>query len=118
MNSYTTRHDTLDFRPAPAGWTVYYFDDSPGVHTAPLAGWEIQSQTRYLRDTWRADDEQPPLTERPRRIVPVDMDSDGLVSEPADCSNFWMITGPGEPSPTADQIETAWRTWRAEQVNR
>lgn len=118
MSDYFTTYETVDFRPAPPGWTVHYFTDDPGIISNPLAGWEIQAATRRHRGGVREVADQPPLTERPRRIEPVDMDHAGAIEEPTSAINFWMITGPGEPTPTAEQISTAWQSWRAGQATR
>lgn len=114
MSSTLIEYDTIDFRPAPAGWTIFYFTDDQDVMTAPLAGWEIQAATRRYRDTYGMVPGQPSITERERVVTPVDMDGAGYMDDPRGADNFWMITGPGAPHPTASQIAEAWTAHHAQ----
>ena len=113
MSHIFTSYETLDFRPAPAGWTVYYFTDAQGVMTAPLAGWEVRAKTRLYTDSLREVEDQPPLTERDRTIAPIDMDVSGCMDDPTEAGNFWMITGPGAAAPTSEEIAKEWTAWHA-----
>jgi hypothetical protein len=92
---------TVDFRAVgEPGWRVVYLDlDGLRFRAWPLAGWLIQEQDAYCRDT-----DAPTKTARPsRRVVPAHCDGLGEVKDATKGDTFWLVLGPGEPMPTAEQ---------------
>jgi hypothetical protein len=92
---------TVDFRAVgEPGWRAVYLDlDGLGFSARPLAGWLIQDQDAYHHDT-----NEPAATARPsRRVVPAHCDGMGEIKDATTGNNFWLVLGPGEPGPTAEQ---------------
>jgi hypothetical protein len=92
---------TVDFRAVgEPGWRVVYLHlDGLGFSAWPLAGWLIQEQDADHRDT-----DRPAATARPsRRVVPAHCNGLGEVKDATKGDNFWLVLGPGEPGPTAEQ---------------
>jgi hypothetical protein len=92
---------TVDFRAVgEPGWRAVYLDlDGLGFSARPLAGWLIQEP-----DTYHYDTEEPTATASPsRRVVPAHCDGMGEIKDATKGNNFWLVLGPGEPGPTAEQ---------------
>ncbi len=92
---------TVDFRAVgEPGWRAVYLDlDGLGFSAWPLAGWLIQEPDAYHRDT-----DEPTAAARPsRRVVPAQCDGMGEIKDATKGDNFWLVLGPGEPGPTAEQ---------------
>lgn len=92
---------TLDFRAVgEPGWRAVYLDlDGLGLSARPLAGWLIQEQDAYHRDT-----DEPAARARPaRRVVPAHCDGMGEIRDATKGNTFWLVLGPGEPGPPVEQ---------------
>jgi hypothetical protein len=106
----------VDFRPsALADWRAVYLDTNAehGHFVQPLAGWLIQEERAYYRDTQEPAEHLDPS----RRVVPACCDGTGDVSDATESFNFWCVFGPGQPMPTAE-AEISERERRALQQGR
>lgn len=90
-----TYWDTVDFRPAPAGWQLAFLPDNPDqpLILEPLPGWLIQEHVTF--DTRTMEDlPQKGRVER-RVIAAMVVQGEGL--DPVDNHpDFWMELGPGQ----------------------
>jgi hypothetical protein len=126
---FEENYRTIDFRPAPPGWSVVHIDEAgwchytdPGdgtglckncempkphdrhlrIHRYALPGWLIQEETGSGH----------------RRVVPAEIDDDGALLEVLNLGRWnnsaWYISGPNDPAPTVEDI-IEQRQERAEQ---
>lgn len=97
--------ETVDIRPAPAGWRVAILREAEGeLITQPLAGWLIQAEVRRDVDQTVAPEYDKDGGRVPwsRRIVPAWITGDGL--DPADAHGLWTVLGPDETAVDADTL--------------
>lgn len=100
----------VDFRPsALADWRAVYLTTGEGYQVYPIAGWLIQEERAYYRDTEELAEHVNRLS---RRVVPAHCDGDGNVVDATEPSSFWCLMGPGDSEPTAE-YEAAERAHRA-----
>lgn len=87
---------TLDFRPVAAhGWRVLLLKPEQGTDEVPLVGWLVQEE--YETDPYDGEH-----STRERRVVGAIM-TDDYEPEPLDrIGGFWLILGPFEPTPSAE----------------
>ena len=99
---------TLDIRPVADGWrAVYFIGDERGAFTVePLAGWLVQAQNLLWLNCFAPVEGQPPLAERPRRVVAGIANPSGIVDAVDDddenCHEFWCLLEPGTEVPDHD----------------
>jgi hypothetical protein len=106
----------VDFRPSTVpGWRVVHLDTSAerGHSVSSLAGWLIQEERFYYRDTQKPAEH----TDGPsrRRVVPAYYNGGGQVENAAEDDGFWGVLEPGMRTPTAEEeaSERARRMQRA-----
>lgn len=97
--------ETVDFRPAPAGWRlVYWFPDEQKMELRPCPGWLIQEQRAYDSDTYESAttyDDSPP----DRRVVAATIGSGSIhVDDEVDDATLYGVIGPGESPPPENAL--------------
>lgn len=102
------RFRTVDFRPAPEGWRTAWITPS-GLYIAPMPGWVIREEFEY--DSPNSDEGRSTGS---RDIVAARVEDYGIEAIDAADRSFWLILGPGEPTPTEEETaaEAARRTER------
>jgi len=106
----------LDIRPAPAGWRAWFRQDHEEGSTwsTSLVGWLVQEETPSLEDYADTDTE---AGDRRRRVMPVCYCDTPPYLDALDAdASLWMILGPGDPDPTADERAAAIVQFRAERT--
>lgn len=103
--------NTVDFRPAVAGWRVLYLDTTTdvGVVETAMPGWLIQESV-WVKDG-PTHQGIVSLAERPypsRRVLAADVRRGELVAA-SEHVNFWVVLGPGEGDPTEEEEQTERR---------
>ena len=95
---------TVDLRPAPPGWRVWTVSPS-GASSNVLVGWVVQEEAVYddYSGEYVASDTDPDF--RRRRVVEaIYQDAPCyLVDCGEDYPHRWLVLGPGEPDPTAEE---------------
>lgn len=115
MNYARISSETLDFKPDHS-LEAWYFDcDEPDYFRSLIVGWEIQAETILDTRTGTPIEDQPPLTERPRYYVMIDIDSSGITGVVDDTNQLWKVVPRGTPDPHEDEVKTAWTEWKAHQ---
>lgn len=118
MTRYTfprSIYQTIDFKPDNT-WDAWHFSqENPAIFAWPIVGWEIRAETLLDPRTGREIDDQPPLTERPRIIVMVDMDNSGVTGDVEEGNQLWKIVPRGTPLPDRAEFEAEWHEWKKQQ---
>jgi hypothetical protein len=93
---------TVDFQPAPYGWTIVCLDERGTVTTRPLPGWVVQEAVAYDSNGVSPEHEQPP---RPlTRVIAAAHVEAELHAVYDAVPHFWRIDPPSTPKPTAGEI--------------
>jgi hypothetical protein len=100
----------IDFRPAPPGWRAVYLDTHGTVSTEHIAGWLIQEEVSHAQSGRLHPRGDISAEDRNRRVVPAfhDVQASGAVLVGIDViAGPWRILAPGQPDPTAEEINAA-----------
>lgn len=93
----------IDLRPvATPGWRAIFLDLPSGHHVEPLVGWLIQEEITLNADLGLSQD-MPLPGYRERYIVAAVTGEDGSVEPAPSRAAFWLVLGPCQPDPTAEQ---------------
>jgi hypothetical protein len=104
----STWWQTLDFRPAPAGWRVAWIWDNDHYEVTPVAGWLLQERYYFDEDDEYVDADVPRMG-RPRRAIPaIVSEGSGFTAEAidenvGDSRSVWRVLSPDEPEPDLPQ---------------
>lgn len=96
--------ETTDFRPAPPGWRVLYFNDADGYTSVSLAGWLIQDEV----ETQGATRSRTGY----RQATAAVMEDWGVVPVRECTVYFWCVLGPTDPAPTPEQVAEERERWQ------
>ena len=115
MNYARISSETLDFKPDHSLEAWYFACDEPDYFRSLIVGWEIQAETILDTRTGTPIEDQPPLTERPRQYVMIDIDIHGITGEVDDSNQLWKVVPRDTPEPSESELKAAWTEWKNHQ---
>ena len=100
----------IDFRPAPPGWRAVYLGTHGTVSTEHIAGWLIQEEESHAQSGRQHPRGDISPEDRNRRIVAAFHNLQAIAALPVEVDaigGLWRILAPGQPDPTAEEINAA-----------